>query len=177
MAKITYTNKVTLNEQPSVADINKVTDDDMNEIKNVVNTNDDNVGDLSNLKTTTKTSVVGAINEMVDGETYSTNETKTNKIWINGKPMYRKVFVGTSTGTVNISSLNMEEGFIDMAHSYIYWSRYTPVQLTTTSASNVGNYMAGAYINGTHTSLVLEAGSNIIVTKYIITLEYTKTTD
>lgn len=66
MAKITYTNKVTLNEQPSVADINKVTDDDMNEIKSVVNTNDDNVGTLSNLNTTDKTSIVNAINELVN---------------------------------------------------------------------------------------------------------------
>lgn len=37
MAKITYTNKVTLNPQPSIADENKVTSGDMNEIKNVVN--------------------------------------------------------------------------------------------------------------------------------------------
>lgn len=72
MAKITYTDKVTLNEQPSISAENKVTDDDMNEIKNVVNTNDDNVGDLSNLKTTTKTSIVEAINEIV-GEILWTN--------------------------------------------------------------------------------------------------------
>lgn len=37
MAKITYTNKVTLNPQSSVADENKVTSGDMNEIKSVVN--------------------------------------------------------------------------------------------------------------------------------------------
>ena len=36
---ITYTDKVALNENQSVADINKVTDDDMNEIKSVVNNN------------------------------------------------------------------------------------------------------------------------------------------
>ena len=36
---ITYTDKVALNENPSVALINKVTDDDMNEIKSVVNNN------------------------------------------------------------------------------------------------------------------------------------------
>ena len=64
MAKITYTNKVALNENPEIADINKVKDDDMNEIKSVVNTNDDNVGDLTTLTTTTKTSIVAAINEV-----------------------------------------------------------------------------------------------------------------
>ncbi len=37
MSKITYTDKVALNENPSVADVNKVRASDMNEIKNVVN--------------------------------------------------------------------------------------------------------------------------------------------
>jgi hypothetical protein len=47
MAKITYTNKVTLNPQPSIANENKVTDSDMNEIKSSVNTLYDNQGDLT----------------------------------------------------------------------------------------------------------------------------------
>ena len=64
MAKITYTNKVALNENPEIALINKVTDDDLNEIKSVVNTNDDNVGNLTNLTTTTKTNIVAAVNEI-----------------------------------------------------------------------------------------------------------------
>lgn len=64
MAKITYTNKVALNENPEIALINKVTDDDLNEIKSVVNTNDDNVGVLTNLTTTAKTNIVAAINEV-----------------------------------------------------------------------------------------------------------------
>lgn len=37
MAKITYTDKVALNENSSIADINKVKASDMNEIKTVVN--------------------------------------------------------------------------------------------------------------------------------------------
>ena len=41
MAKITYTNKVAMNENASIPDINKVKADDMNEIKSVVNGNAD----------------------------------------------------------------------------------------------------------------------------------------
>lgn len=41
MSKITYANKVAINENAEISDINKVTDNDMNEIKNVVNNNDD----------------------------------------------------------------------------------------------------------------------------------------
>ena len=70
MSKINYTDKVTLNENPNVADVNKVKADDLNEIKNVVNANDDNVGDIANLKTTDKSSVVNAINKIFDISNY-----------------------------------------------------------------------------------------------------------
>ena len=39
MSKLTYTNKVALSENPSVAAANKVQDSDMNSIKNAVNEN------------------------------------------------------------------------------------------------------------------------------------------
>lgn len=64
MSKITYDDKVTLNET-SVAAINKCQASDFNEIKTVVNANDDLVGDLSTLTTTAKDSIVNAINENV----------------------------------------------------------------------------------------------------------------
>lgn len=68
MAKITYDNKVALNEEPSIAAINKVSDDDMNEIKTSVNdlyddvsTNTTDIGinstDISNLNTYVKSTV------------------------------------------------------------------------------------------------------------------------
>lgn len=41
MSKITYANKVAINENAEISDINKVTDSNMNEIKAVVNNNDD----------------------------------------------------------------------------------------------------------------------------------------
>lgn len=76
MEKINYTDKVALNENPSVDDINKVKADDMNEIKEVVNTNSDGVGDLTQLPTTNKTSIVNAIKELysqIVGTTLWTN--------------------------------------------------------------------------------------------------------
>lgn len=69
LSKITFTDKETLNEQPSIADKNKVKAADMNEIKSVVNTNAGKVGDLTNLDTTNKSSIVNAINEIVPGIT------------------------------------------------------------------------------------------------------------
>ena len=43
MSKITYANKVAINENQEIPNINKITDDDMNEIKTVVNNNDDDM--------------------------------------------------------------------------------------------------------------------------------------
>lgn len=48
MSQITYSNKVTLDAQPDIADINKVTADDMNEIKNAHNDTDSKVNELIN---------------------------------------------------------------------------------------------------------------------------------
>ena len=65
MGKITYQNKVALNENPSVADINKVKASDMNEIKQVVNANYDDVGNIADLNTEDISSIVNAINELL----------------------------------------------------------------------------------------------------------------
>lgn len=64
MAKLTYDNKIQMNENANIPAVNKGRAVDWNEIKTVVNENDDNVGDLSDLDTTDKTSIVNAINEV-----------------------------------------------------------------------------------------------------------------
>lgn len=96
MSKITYADKVTLNENPNVADVNKIKADNLNEIKNVVNANNDNVGDLANLKTTDKSSVVNAINEIAGQNNITTgsNSVKTGRK-VDGKDEYiQKINVG-----------------------------------------------------------------------------------
>lgn len=97
MGKITYANKVAINENADISNINKVTDNDMNEIKNVVNNNDDDMITI-NAKLTNAT-------------TYSTNEIRIGT-WIDEKPIYRKVLTGTlPTGsgenTFNFSGINI----------------------------------------------------------------------
>lgn len=66
LLKITFDDKQQLNENANVAAINKCRAIDLNEIKNVVNNNVDNAGDLENLNTTDKSSLVGAINSVVE---------------------------------------------------------------------------------------------------------------
>jgi hypothetical protein len=92
MGKITYDNKVTLVNQPDVANENKVTASDMNEIKTIVNGNDDNFSHIS---------------------TYSTSETATDMTWIDGKPIYRRVVKVNTTTSVNSATNLFQASYID----------------------------------------------------------------
>lgn len=176
MAMITYDNKSTLNPQPSVADANKVTSDDMNEIKSVVNTNYGEVGDITTLTTTNKSSVVNAINELKSGEEYSTTEVKTNKVWIDNKPIYRKAFeVVLNNQSMNVSHNINNFGIILIDESmseYRNGNKFIPL-----------NY----FYSTTDYSRVIVADNQIQIRNKLtgtisdwtayITLEYTKTTD
>ena len=129
MSKITYTDKVTLNENPNVADINKVKANDLNEIKNVVNANDDNVGDLADLKTTDVSSIVNAINELI-GELGNNYIKLSNGILI----MWGTTDVGNiSASNEKRITINLPQNYIDTNYSCIvekkgtgaYWSNIT----------------------------------------------------
>lgn len=80
MAKITYDEKVALNEEPSVAEINKVTDDNMNEIKTSVNdlydTVSTNTSNISSLTTTTN-NLVARTTDTVIIRTVTTDDSTT----------------------------------------------------------------------------------------------------
>lgn len=157
LTQITYTNKETLNEQPSIADINKVTAGDMNEIKSVVNNG------------------ITTIDGIISGEVYSTDEVKTNKVWVDGKPIYRKCIANGSSAT-NGSKFSLNNiSNIDKVVNII------SKEVRTTGAEIFGNYY-----DGTSNKFTLQyySNNNEINTwagseQYIVTIfvEYTKTTD
>lgn len=161
MSKITYTNKVAINENPEIPDINKVTDDDMNEIKAVVNNNDDDL-------ITINTNLINLI-------TYFTTETVVGT-WIDSKPIYRKVLTGTlPTGsgenTFNFSGINIINFYgkikATSGATFLINTYYTPIPAYSISSwiDNSGN-------------LKIECGSNYNTSsQYEIVIEYTKTTD
>lgn len=139
-----------------------------------------NIGNLTNLTTTNKSSIVDAINE-INGEIpdiYSTSEVKTNKVWINNKPIYRTVFErtdvprGYDTQNHSISTL---ETLIKAEGILYYTSGYQYVPNVV--ADNITGYGAGI-LNITNQKYSTLLGNNIPTTNtmYII-LEYTKTTD
>lgn len=163
MSKITYANKVAINENPEISDINKVTDSDMNEIKAIVNNNDD---ELITINT-----------KLTNANTYSTTETVIGT-WINNKPIYRKVvdlgFLGTQT---QISYGNQFDTITSFG-GYIYQDNGANMSLIEYSSSL---WRAITYtITSQHTMNVVINRSNTSAWsdwKLKIVIEYTKTTD
>lgn len=121
-------------------------------------------------------------------ETCSTSEVKTNKVWIDNKPIYRKVFISTNSSreeTISLSGLNIAEAFFDFSHSYIKFSnpeRVTPIVVaqvgTSTTATAITGNQSGIYFASDFSSFTIETGINWSTpSKKVVTIEYTKTTD
>ena len=122
---------------------------------------------------------------------YSTEEVDTGKVWIDGKKIYRKTFTGgntTSEIVINISELLIDTFFVDLIQSNVNWksdktpNRWCPLIQTTvsrgtTSEPNVGFYQSEVFTNDSKTTLHFNFGKNMIINKWNITIEYTKTTD
>lgn len=97
---------------------------------------------------------------------YSTTETKTNKVWIDGKPIYRKVYNGSySQGIIfatNVSDLVSASGWIGSTTgktAFPFGSPSAYVSLSVDSTHNIVPY------------------SNATYPESCIVFEYTKTTD
>lgn len=158
---IQYQNKVALNTNPEIADINKVTDNDMNEIKSVVNNNatetSNNTTNITNLNT------------------YSASEVNTGKIWIDNKPIYRKVFNFTTasssvTGWTNIVQISDSLDNVINVYGYtVFGSNKTPIPRYESTDYYLiflatGNFLRYRCVGFT------SANCNLVI-------EYTKTTD
>lgn len=165
MNKITYADKVAINENAEIPDINKVTDSDMNEIKTVVNNNDD---ELTTINT-----------NLTNVTTYSTDEIRVGT-WINSKPIYRKVIV-LESGTIiagyyeynhNISNLDKTLNIYGMCYSS---TKQNPIQRVVPDA--ISNWGIGlGDITQSKFALHFGTGYQNINLVYIV-IEYTKTTD
>ena len=162
---INYTNKQYLNENPSIANINKVTDDDMNEIKEVVN---------NNAAITLQNQTL--VNAFSDGEVYSTTEVKTNSVWTNNKPIYRKVI---ETGAIANTSKSVAHGISNLGIVvFLYGIAITsgnvyftiPRIVTTALNQQIG-------LSADTTNVTIGAGSVASFANSFVIIEYTKTTD
>lgn len=114
-----------------------------------------------------------------DGEIYSTGETKIGT-WIDGKPLYRKTFNSTLTGTTGSKEFDLSGMSIDTV-THIYGTTYSYVNNRVIYRNIAGTYAyngsvtewSGAYTSGT--SLIFR-WYNLQITNVWVTIEYTKTT-
>ena len=117
------------------------------------------------------------IKNILDSNIYSLNEVKTNKVWIDGKPIYRKVIEYNSNTALlngdnnishNVTHIGSYRKIVD--EQYIYQNNtYFHYASSTFSAfvSSITNSDITVNING---------WGNLFKQAYF-TIEYTKTTD
>ena len=101
MAKITFEDKVALDEQPAIADVNKVRAIDINQIKSVVNGLDDTI---SNLGTTLSSSYLPLTGGTLSGDlafSHTSASTDGHISWTQGTYQQRIKIVDNSGSTAN----------------------------------------------------------------------------
>lgn len=109
-------------------------------------------------------------------EVYSTDEVKTNKVWIDGKPIYRKVTTQTIT-TLEATPINdFDTSLVDSVIS-IYGSIKQPTgNITPISFYNKATDGAYVYTSKERNRFILYA-RELGIGDVILIVEYTKTTD
>lgn len=142
-----------------------------------INTIVSNIGDLTNLNTTNKSNIVEAINE-INGEIpdiYSTNEVKTNKVWIDNKPIYRKIVTGTLPAT-NFSTFITIDNLDTPISENILITTADNSKLRLPFVNLINNVYCDYYISGNN--YYVHFSVNTYGNRpFIAILEYTKTTD
>lgn len=145
---------------------------------NLINSNDINVVQsdtdisLETNKTTLNTIIDSRINNYT---TYSTSE-KVIGTWINGKPLYRKVFNNISITSSNTDLVDTQSmGISEVTKIYGALSTSTgaifPIPLTDSSSNFSVIFWSGYAIRGR-----ASIGSGTLVNCWVA-IEYTKTTD
>lgn len=113
-------------------------------------------------------------------EVYSKDEVKTNKIWIDGKPIYRRTFSGTLTvsnlRTTHTIGSNISSSWVDNGNSFLN----TPDSVRAINASESADTTTNVRTEITNNKTILNVisgGSSYYMGTYYVTVEYTKTTD
>lgn len=111
-------------------------------------------------------------NPYTQPDIYSTSEVKTNKVWIDGKPIYRKVFNRTNTNSFVIAS--DLETIVNIYGNFVYATGSQVPMFYPTYNGALGNVISG-YVNSTN-EFVPQFGTNAVsgISSYYLIVEYTK---
>lgn len=138
-------------------------------------------GTVANVSTTTTSSDTDtySCNYINQNNTYSTSETLTGKIWIDGKPIYRKVITGTKSSgwtDISLSNINYDTIYINDAETHFIYINNSTKYCKSTFYFLSTDFLV-AQIQTDNKSLNIGAGTELSNINYYIVLEYTKTTD
>lgn len=116
------------------------------------------------------------INEL---QTYSTDEVRVGT-WVDGKPLYRRAFTGTTsttshnyilTNTNDIAKLIGYKGYIEQSNT-------VQLEIGSSVYHSDGNINTSTRVINVNNNLRLDENYNVFGGKYFeVAVEYTKTTD
>lgn len=141
------------------------------------------VANVSAITTSSDTDTYSC-NYINQNNTYSTSEIKTNKVWIDDKPIYRKVISVNSPASADVYTTiaNMGSNVVDTlvsATSMILANYDANNQIfynLNIDESDANHYCLIAYNRG-NGNIQAKVGTEFINKNITIVLEYTKTTD
>lgn len=109
-------------------------------------------------------------------ETYSTDETTTNKIWVNNKPIYRKVIKRetVTSGTYTMIPTGIAFSSIGELIELKVLCKQNEADIWYSAPTNMSSDEIFGYYLSTNNVVVK---SNSTLEKIIVILEYTKATD
>lgn len=113
-------------------------------------------------------------NDMIEKDVYSTEEVKTNKIWIDGRPIYRKVYHMQIT---NDSGINIPCGITNMNTIINCYGCIARDNLFLPIPNPRYNYNATIEIYVDPNGIIVNTQSSRKDMYITIILEYIKTTD
>lgn len=147
---ITYSDKSDINTTATPA-VNKVAASNLNEIKSVVNSNANLMGDLSLLNTTVKSSVVNALNELEDSDTWKLLGSVTGNTSINLPASFKEILaivkVDNNDNVVfsfvipYVSLKSTSQGFNNGYYQTTSINSYSRITCTLSSAQIVNAYL------------------------------------
>ena len=115
------------------------------------------------------------VNSKLNKDVYSTTETLTNKVWIDGKPIYRKTYTGNAVKSNKVILENSAP--IDKIIS-VYGSSTSAYDWRWIIPNIASGYEITCRMTTTTHELQLSFGSNYTTSDtFVVSVEYTKTTD
>lgn len=119
------------------------------------------------------------IKEYIDeSEVYSTSEVKTNKVWIDGKPIYRKVIKYTSA--LSSGNNSIPHGISDLGElvSVSGYTKYSTSYYAMGAFENANNFINISIVSSINITVsVGTSWSSSFTNGCTLIIEYTKTTN